>query len=211
MTDAITLDVTDQLNTFNKLASSMDFIISKSMNDISFEKGRKNLSKHMSNELTERNKNFFKPSAIKFKRSNKRSLKIEIFHIKEQLGLQQSGGVELPDGKKLAIPVRRNLSKYAGVPNNKNIPKSLKIDTILKKAPRMNDKSKVYNTKGIKPFIGKRGVYIRVNEGLRLIYVFSEKAKHRKKLINFQKEIERTFNVNLDRYIERQYLKILKG
>ena len=70
MADAITLDVTDQLNTFNKLASSMPFIISKSMNDLSFEKGRKDLSNEMKKDLTERNKSFFNPSRIRVKKSH---------------------------------------------------------------------------------------------------------------------------------------------
>ena len=142
--DAIQFDVTDQLNTFNELADSMDFIISKSINDLSFEKGRKALSDDLKSKTETRNKSFSNPRAIRVKRSNKNNLTVELFHFKEQLGLQQFGGIETPQGKKLAIPIRRNMAKYANVPNNKNIPKSLNINIILEKAPTMQDKTKIY-------------------------------------------------------------------
>lgn len=206
----IELDITKQLDQFNKLASSMNFIVSKSLNDVAFEKGRKNLSNEMKDSLEERNKTFFNPRSIRVSKSSKTNLEVTLYHFKEQLAFQQFGGVETPTGKKLAIPVRKSMSKYAGVPNNKNIPKSLKINTILEKAPRKTGDA-VYKTRGVKPFVKPKGVFIRTDEGLKLLYVFADKAKHTKKLLDFQKEVERTYDVNLERYINRNYLKLLKG
>jgi hypothetical protein len=211
MANAVNLDITKQLNSFTKLQNDMPFIISKAMNDLAFEKGRKDLSEHMKDELETRVKLFSNPSSIRVKKSNKQNLEVELYHIKKELGLQMHTGIERPEGRKLAIPVRINMSRYAGIPADKPIPKSLQIDTILTKSPSVRNKTKIYKTRGVKPFVGKKGVYIRVGEGLRLLYVFADKAIHRKKLINFQKRLELTFNKNFDRYLERQYLRVLKG
>ena len=205
----IEFDITKQLDQFNKLHSSMNYIVSKSMNDIAFEKGRKNLSNEMKDKFETRNKAFSNPRAIKINKSSKDNLEITLFHFKEQLEVQQFGGVETPKGKKLAIPVRKTFANHAGVPNNKVIPKSLKIDTILAKAPR-NRGDAVYKTKGIKPFVKSKGVFIRTDEGLRLLYVFADKATHSKKLLKFQKEVERTYNVNFERFLNKNYLELLK-
>ena len=217
--NAIEFDVTSQLNTFNKLADSMGFIVSKAINDLAYEKGRKSLSIHLSDKLNIKNKVVARTAAIKVDKSNKKNLKIGLFYqlgknpnsnINKWMGLQQYGGTETANGGKLAIPLRDNFARYAGVPRNKNIPKSLRISTIMSKAPSKRDKSRVYTTKGIKPVIGKRGVWARTSEGFKLLYIFKDKAKHSKKSINFQKAMEKTFNTNLERYINRQYLRLLK-
>lgn len=208
--DAIEFDITKNLNQFNKLANSMTFIISKSINSLAFEQGRKAVSKEMNKEFNTTNKYFNSPNAIRIMRANKNKLEVTLYHFKEELGLQQFGGIETPKGNKLAIPVRKSFKKYANVPNNKAIPKSLKIDTIMKKAPR-NRGDSVYKARGIKPFINKRGVFIRTDEGLKLLYVFADKAEHRNKMLNMQKVIENVYNIKIDRYLNREYLKLLKG
>lgn len=208
--DAIEFDVTKNLDQFNKLSSSMTFIMSKSMNDIAFERGRKSVSKEMHDEFETRNRYFNSPNAIKVDKSNKNNLEVTLYHFKEELGLQQFGGIETPQGKKLAIPVRKSLSKYANVPHNKPIPKSLNINTLMQKAPR-NRNDAVYKARGIKPFIKSKGIFIRTDEGLKLLYVFADQAKHRKKMLKMQEMIERTYSINLERYINREYLKLLRG
>ena len=217
--NAIEFDVTDQLNTFNKLSDSMGFIVSKSINDLAKERGRKALANHLLDKLKIRNKIVAKPSSIKIDYSNKKNLKVGLFfqigrdsgsNINKWMGLQQYGGTETGLTGKLAIPLRGNLARFAGVPRNKNIPKSLRISTIMDKAPSVKDKSKVYTTKGIKPVIGKKGVWARTSEGFKLLYIFKDKAEHSKKSINFQKAMEKSFNTNLERYINRQYLRVLK-
>ena len=208
--DAIEFDITDQLDTFNKAASSMEFIISKSMNDVAFSNARKDLSKEMYDNMEIRNKQFGSSRAIRINKSDKNNLTIELYHFKEQMGLQQFGGVELPKSKNLAVPIRKNLSTYAGVPSNKKIPKSLSIPVIMSKAPRKRGDG-IYKTKGVKPFVMSRGVFIRTSAGLKMLYSFVDKATHDKKLFKFQKTLERTYNIKLERNIERNYLKVLKG
>lgn len=206
----IEFDITDTLDKFSKLAESMPFLISKSLNDVAFDRGRKAVSKEIYKTMEVRNKWIASPSRIKVKKSTKTNLEVSLFHVKEVMGLQQFGGTELPKGKKLAIPIRKNLSKYAGVPNNKRIPKGLSIKTIMDKAPR-NRGEATYKTKGVKPFIVSKGIAIRTDAGLRLLYAFASKAQHRKKLLKMQEVIERTYNVNFERFFERNYLKVLKG
>lgn len=206
----IEFDITKQLDSFNKLAGSMDYIISKSLNDVAFNNGRKAVSKEIHENMEVRNKAFASERAIRINKSTKNDLSVTLYHFKEQMGLQQFGGVETPTGKKLAVPIRRNLASYAGAPSNKKIPKSLSIDTIMQKAPRKKGEP-VYRTKGVKPFVTSRGVFIRIDSGLRLLYSFVDKASHDKKLLKFQKIIEKTYNVKLERNIERNYLKVLKG
>ena len=217
--ESIEFDVTGQLNTFNKLSDSMGFIISKSINDLAKERGRKALANHLSDKLNIKNRAVSRPSSIRVDFSNKNNLDVGLFfqlgrdsgiNINKWIGLQQYGGTETASGGKLAIPLRDNLARFAGVPRNKNIPKSLRISTIMSKAPSKRDKSRVYTTKGIKPVIGKRGVWARTSEGFKLLYIFKNKAEHSKKSINFQKAMEKTFNTNLERYINRQYLRLLK-
>jgi len=208
--EAIEFDVTKQLDTFNKLAGSMDFIISKSLNDVAFNNARKDLSKEMHDSMEIRNKQFGSERSIRINKSSKNNLTIELYHFKEQMGLQQFGGIEKPKSKTLAVPIRKNLAKYAGVPNNKKIPKSLSIPVIMSKAPRKKGET-IYKTKGVKPFVMSRGVFIRVNNELRMLYSFVDKATHDKKLFKFQQTIERTYNIKLERNIEKNYLKILKG
>ena len=208
--DAIEFDVTDQLDTFNKAASSMSFIISKSMNDVAFKNARQDVSKDIHKKMEVRNKGFASKNSIRINKSTKQKLQVDLYHFKEQMGLQQFGGKESPTGKKLAIPIRKNMAKYAGVPSSKKIPKGLSIQTIMDRAPRKKGQA-VYKTKGVKPFISKRGVFIRTSEGLRMLYTFADKATHQKKLLKFQKIIERTYNIKLERNIERNYLKVLKG
>jgi len=208
--EAIEFDVTKQLDMFNKAADSTNFILSKSLNDIAFKNARKDVSKDIHKNMEVRNKMFGSERAIRINKSNKNNLTIQLYHFKEQMGLQQFGGVETPKSKKIAVPIRKNLATYAGVANNKKIPKGLSINTIMEKAPRKKGEP-VYKTKGIMPFVTKRGVFIRVDSGLRLIYSFVDKAMHQKRLLKFQRVIERTYNIKLERNIERNYLKILKG
>lgn len=207
---SVEFDVTKQLDTFSKLASSMSFIMSKSLNDVAFNNARQDVSKDINKNMEIRNKMFGSPRAIRVNKSNKNNLTIQLYHFKEQMGLQQFGGVELPESKKLAVPIRRNLSTYASVPNNKKIPKSLSIPVIMQKAPRKKGEQ-VYKTKGVEPFVLNRGVFIRTGSGLKMLYSFVDKAQHDKKLLKFQKVIERTYNIKLERNIEKNYLKILKG
>jgi len=219
--EAIEFDVTKQLDTFNKLANSMDFIISTALNDVAFERGRNALSKEVNQKMTIRNKPMGNKNAIKFHRSTKDKLNVTLyFHLgkksqrnplNESMGLQQTGGAELPKGKKLAIPVRSTFKSYMGVPNTKNIPKRLKIDAILRNAPRKNRHSKNYAWKGINIFTLSRGVFIRVDGDIKMLYTFQDKANHNKKLLRFQEATEITYNKNLERYIDRNYKRILKG
>jgi len=206
----IEFDITKQLDQFNKLASSMNFIVSKSLNDVAFKYGREDFSMEMHNKMEARNKAFSNPRAIKIKKSNKNNLEVTLYHFKEQLEVQQTGGVETPKGKKLAIPVGKTFATHARVPNNKKIPKALSIDTILAKAPR-NRGDAEYKARGIKPFVKPKGVFIRTDEGLRLLYVFADKAIHRKKILKFQKTIERTYNTHLEKELNENYLKLLRG
>lgn len=208
--DAIEFDITDQLDTFNKAASSMSYIISRSLNDVAFNNARADASKDIHRNMEVRNKAFAGKNSIKVNRSSKDNLTVEIYHFKEQMGLQQFGGTELPKSKSLAIPVRKNFAQYAGVGVSKKIPKSLSINEIMKNAPRKKGE-KIYKRKGVEPFILRKGVFIRTSEGLRLLYAFADKAAHDKKLLQMQKIIEKTYNVKLERNIERNYLKVLKG
>ena len=123
--NSIEFDITDQLNTFNKLSDSMAFIVSKSINDLAYEKGRKSLSIHLSDKLNIKNKVVARTAAIKVNRSNKKNLKVGLFYrlgnnpnsnINKWMGLQQYGGTETTSGGKLAIPLRDNFARYAGVP-----------------------------------------------------------------------------------------------
>lgn len=206
----IEFDITNQLDRFNKLSKEMPYIISTALNDIAFKNARKEVSKEMDKTMEIRNKSFGSERAIRIQKSTKQDLSVTLYHFKEQMALQQYGGTELPEGSKLAIPIRKNLAQYAGVPNNKKIPKSLSIPVIMAKAPKKRGQQ-VYKTKGVEPFVLKRGVFIRVGEGLRLLYSFVDKAVHQKKLLKMQEAIERIYNIKLERNIERNYLKILKG
>jgi len=210
MAKAIELDLTNYLDKFNKLSRDMPFIISKSLNDIAFTNARKDVSKDMASIFIVRDNTFSSDRSIKINKSSKNNLTVTIYHFKQMLSLQQFGGTESPTGKSLAIPIRGNLAKYAGVPNNKKIPKALSIPVIMDKAPRKRGEP-VYKVKGVQPFILKRGVFVRQDGALRMLYSFVDKATHEKKLFKFQQIIEKTYNVKLERNIERNYLKVLSG
>ncbi len=205
----IQFDITKQLDTFNKAANQMPYIISKSLNDVAFNNARKDLSAEIYQTMEVRNKAFASERSIRIDKATKKDLTVTLYHFKEQMGLQQFGGTEQPSGSKLAIPIRNNLSKYACVPTNKKIPASLSIQTLMSKAPKSKSEP-VYTTKGVKPFVLKRGVFIRTSDGLRLLYAFVDKATHDKKLFKFQQTVERTYNIKLEINIERNYLKVLK-
>lgn len=207
----IEFDVTKQLDTFNKLASSMTFIVSKALNDVAFNNARSDVSKEIHKNMEVRNKAFSAKNSIRIKRSTKDSLEVMLYHFKEEMGLQQFGGVEKAKSKKLAIPIRKNLSRYANIAHTAKIPKNLSIDEIMKNAPRKRGE-KIYRVgDGIDPFILKRGVFIRTDDGIRMLYVFADQAQHKKRLLEFKRVIERTYNVKLEKNIERNYLKLLKG
>ena len=211
--DPIEFDITDTLDKFNKLANDMPFLISKSMNDLAFERGRKALVGDMEKTLKKRERWYFNPARIKVKRSSKKKHVVTLFHQDESLGLQEHGGVELPKSKKLAVPIRRNFNKYVGVSNSKKIPKSLSIQQIMSKAPRSRSQAK-YKTKGVEPFILPKGVYIRTDDGasgIRMLYAFKSRAKHTKKPLDFQKTIDILYAKNFERYFARNYLRVLKG
>ena len=206
----IKLDITKQLDQFNKLHSSMNFLISKSMNDVAFKNARKDAQRHMKKELEIKNKQFVYLKTFRVKKSHKDNLEVTLFHIKEALKLQQFGGVENAKSGKMAIPIRKNFAKFAGVSMRKEIPDSLSINTVMKNAPRSRSQA-IYETNGVKPFIGKKGVYIRTQSGLRLLYVFKDKATHTQKLLDFQKVIEKSFNDNFEDELNKNYMKLLKA
>ncbi len=206
----IKIDITKQLDQFNKMHSSMNFLISKSMNNVAFQKARKDAQKHMRKELEIKNKQFVYLKTFHVKKSHKDNLEVTLFHIKEALKLQQFGGVENAKSGKMAIPIRKNFAKYAGVSMKKEIPDSLNINTVMKNAPRSRSQA-TYESNGVKPFIGKKGVYIRTSNGLRLLYVFKDKAKHTKKLLDFQKVIEKSFNDNFEEELNKNYKKLLRS
>ena len=137
----ITLDITKQLDQFNKIHSSMNFLISKSMNQVAFKNARKDTQRHMKKELEIKNKQFVYLKTFHVKKSHKDNLEVTLFHIKEALKLQQYGGVENAKGGKMAIPIRKNFARYAGVSMKKEIPDSLNINTVMKKAPRSRSQS----------------------------------------------------------------------
>lgn len=205
----IDLDITKQLDQFNKMASDMPFIISKSINNLAFERGRDSFSKEMNKEFVVRDKNFSSAKSIRVDKSDKKNLQISLYHVKKELGLQQFGGIETPKGKKLAIPNRKTLSSYAGVSNTKKIPKALDINTLMNNAPRSRS-DKAYATKGLKPFVLNKGIFIRTSSGLRALYTFKSEAQHNKEMIDFQKNIERTYNANIERFLNREYLRLIK-
>jgi len=206
----IKIDITKQLDQFDKMHSSMNFLISKSMNNIAFQKSRKEVQKHMRKELEVKNKQFVYLKTFQVKKSHKNNLELSLFHVKESLKFQQFGGVESAKGGKMAIPIRKNFAKYAGVSMKKEIPDSLSINTLMKNAPRSRSQS-TYQAKGVKPFIGKKGVYIRTQSGLKLLYVFKNKAVHTKKLLDFQKVLEKSFNDNFESELNTQYKKLLRS
>ncbi len=205
----IVFDITKQLDGFNKIANQMPFIISKSINDIAFQHARQDASDEFKSRMESRDAYFSGKNAFRIKKSSKTNLTVSIYHFKEELGLQQYGGIEKAKGKYIAVPIRSNLAKFAGVAQNKKIPKRLTISTLMDKAPR-NRSHPTYKTGGIKPFILKHGVYIRTWDGLRMIYSFVEEAKHMKKLFKMQRMIERTYNIHLEDYIDKQYKAILQ-
>ncbi len=206
----IKMDITKQLDQFSKMHSSMNFIISKSMNNVAFQKSRKEAQRHMRKELEIKNKQFVYLKTFRVKKSHKNNLEVTLFHIKEALKLQQFGGVENAKSGKMAIPIRKNFAKYAGVSMKKEIPDSLNINTVMRNAPR-NRGQTVYESNGVKPFVGKKGVYIRTSNGLRLLYVFKDKATHTKKLLDFQKVIEKSFNDNFEEELNKNYLKLIRS
>jgi len=212
MTQPIVFDITKQLNQLNGLASSMPYIIKESLNKVAFEKGRDEVSNEMINEFEDRNKYFNSKNAIRVLRASKQSLEVTLYHFKEELGLQQFGGIETPKGKKLGIPVRKNLAAYAGVGQTQNIPKPLSLNNLMQNAPRKRMPEKgAYKVKGIKPFILNRGIFIRVDDSLRMLYSFVDKAEHQKKLLKMQEVIEKVYNENLENYLNDFYIKLLKG
>lgn len=210
MADAITFDITGHLDTFNKLADDMPFIISKSMNDVAFKDARPDLSKDMQTSLIIRSKGITRNTMFQVVKSNKKNLEVEMFHRVPGIGLQQSGGTETPKGKKLAIPNRKNLSKFMGVSEKKIIPKRLKIETIMKKAPSSRNEA-TYTTSGKKVFILPSGVYIRMGNDIKAIYHFVDKATHSNKTFDFQGVMEKSFNRRFTKRFNVNYLKILKG
>lgn len=204
----IVFDITKQLDGFNKIANQMPFIISKSINDIAFQHARQDASDEFKSRMESRDAYFSGKNAFRIKKSSKTNLTVSIYHFKEELGLQQHGGIEKAKGKYIAVPIRSNLAKFAGVAQNKKIPKRLTISTLMDKAPKKRGET-IYKTSGVKPFVLKHGIYIRTENGLRMLYAFVEQGAHIKKLLKLQKRIERTYNIHLEDYIDKQYKAIL--
>jgi len=205
--EAIEFDITDQLDTFNKLANDMPYIISRALNDTAFKDMRKSFSKEMHRDLKIKNKNFASEKAFKVKKSKKENLTIEVHHKKEELGLQQFGGVELPKSKKLAIPLRANMARYAGFARGKSLTKksTVSVGKLLEKE-KSNSKIKGHTVRST-----KEGIYLRDKEHLRKIYTFVDKATHNKKTIDFQKTAIETINRRFERHLNHWYLKVLKN
>lgn len=210
MSTSITFDITDHLNGFNKLAGDMSFLISKSMNDVAFKDSREALSKDMTKSLTIRNKGIASKFMFRVEKSNKKDLTVIMEHKVPGIGLQQRGGIETPKSKKLAIPHRKNMSRYMGISQKRNIPKRLRIDTIMKKAPKSRSDTKIYRTSSKKVFILPSGVYIRVGKDLRAIYYFVEKATHTDKNFKFQDIMTKSYERRFTKRFNVNYLKQLK-
>lgn len=203
--EAIEFDITDQLDTFNKLSKDMPYIISRALNDTAYKDMRKSFSKEMISDLKVKNKNFASDKAFKVKTSKKENLSVEVYHKKKELGLQQFGGVELPKSKKLAIPLRVNLERYADFARGESLTKGSKV-SVGKLLEKEKNKSKlnkhtVHSTKD--------GIYLRDGEHLRKIYAFVDKAAHEKKTIDFQKVAIETMNKRFSRHLNHWYLKVL--
>lgn len=209
MANSITFDITDHLDGFNKLASDMPYLISRSMNDVAFKDARGDLSKDMTKSLIIRSKGITSNFMFKIVKSDKTNLEVIMFHKVTNMGLQQRGGTELPKSKKLAIPNRKNISKYLGVSENKNIPKRLKIQTIMSKAPRSRSQA-VYNVSGKKVFVLPSGVFVRIGKDLKAIYYFVDKAVHTDKGFHFQKTMARSYERRFTKRFNVNYLKELK-
>ena len=214
--NAIEFDVTDTLDKYNKLASSMPFIISKAQNSLAFERGRKSLSKHLNSRLDIKAKAMTKVNAIKVIKSDKKNLTTILkFHLgamnktnplNASMELQQKGGTEQSSGGKLAIPHRGNMARYGKFPRSKALTKKSPM-SINKVLDKVNSKKKI-NKHHV--FVKSNGVYLGVGKESKLLYSFVEKARHNKKLIDFQKAVEIVYNKNFDRYFQREYLRLLK-
>ncbi len=203
--EAIEFDITEQLDTFNKLSKDMPYIISRAMNDTAFDGMRKSFSKEMHSDLKVKNSNFASEKAFKVNKSNKNHLVVEVHHKKEELGLQQFGGVELPKSKKLAIPLRTNMARYGGFARGKSLTKKSHM-SVGKLLDKEKSNSKI---KGHTVYSTKDGVYLRDKDHLRKIYTFVDKATHNKKTIDFQKASVDTFNRRFARHLNYWYLKVL--
>ncbi len=213
----IEFDVTKTLDKYNKLSSSIPYIISKAQNSLSYEKGRSSLSMHLNSRLDIKAKAMKNKTAIKFTRSKKTDLTSTMyFHLGKQsdttnqlnkmMSLQQDGGTERAKTKKLAIPHRGNMARYGGLPRKKPLTKrsALSINKVMEKAD--NNKK----IKGHSIIVKSNGVFLGVGKTLKLLYTFIEKAEHNKKLIDFQKAVEIVYNKNFDRYFQREFLRELK-
>lgn len=213
----IEFDVTGVLDKFNKLSSSMPFLISKASNEVAFKRGRKALSNELNATLDVKAKAMGKVNAIKVIKSDKNNLSNTLFFhlgsqgktntLNQMMELQQKGGTEDAKTGKLAIPHRGNMSKYAGLPRSKPLTRRspLGINKIMDKA---QNKGRV---KGHRVFIKPNGVYLDIGKEAKLLYSFVDKANHNKKLLKFQKAVEIVYNKNFERFFEREYLKALKG
>lgn len=211
MSQSITFDITDHLDGFNKLSKDMAFLVSKSMNDVAFLDSREALSKDMVKSLTIRSKGIASKFMFQVVKSNKQNLEVIIFHKVPGVGLQQHSGTETPKSKKLAIPNRKNMSRYLGVSKNKNIPKRLKIDTIMKKAPRSRAGAGApYTTGGKKLFILPSGIYTRIGKELRAVYNFVDQATHSSPNFHFQHTMERSYERRFTKRFNINYLNRLR-
>ncbi|MDA0778327.1 MAG: hypothetical protein O3C19_04570 [Bacteroidetes bacterium] len=203
----ITLDITSYLDKFNKLAKDMPFLISKSMNDVAFQDSRKQLSQDMEKNLIIRSKNIKSLKMFQIEKSTKTDLKVEIKHKILNLGLQQFGGVEKG---KLAIPNRENMALFLGVPNKKVIPPSLRIKTIMKRAPRSRSEARRYKVKSRNLFILDTGVFMRVGNDIKAVYHFVDEARHTKKGFDMQSSVEFSYNKRFSKRFNVNYLKELR-
>ena len=203
--ESIEFDITEQLDTFNKLANDMPYIISRAMNDTAFDDMRKSFSKEMHRDLNIKNDFIANEQAFRVKRSKKENLTVEVLHKKKEIGLQQFGGVELPKKKKIAIPLRTNMARYGAFARNKALTRDSKMSTrklfVAERRKNEINGHTVHST--------KEGIYLRDKDHLRKIYNFVDKATHSKKPLDFQKVAIDTFNRRFERHLNHWYLKVL--
>ena len=204
------LDVTDMLDQFNDLASSMNYLIAKSANDTAFQDTRKEAGRSMESELIIRSKNISKPYMFQIDRANKNKLEISIKHRVLGVGYQQFGGTETPDGKNLAIPNRESMQRNLNISNNSLIPKKFRTPNIMSKAKKIGNKHPIAIIGKDKFIIKDTGIFIVKGRTMDSIYNFVNSASHSDKSFNLQEIMIKSFNKRFYRRFNVNYLRQLK-
>ena len=206
----LTFDTTKTLDQFKGLASSMNYLISKTANDIAFLDTRKAASKQMESDFIIRSKNITKSYMFKVERANKNNLIVKLEHKVLGIGFQQFGGTETPNGKSLAIPNRESIERNLGISTNKLIPKKFGVAKILSKARKVGDRPAVAKVGKNSLMVRHNGIFILKDSGLQAIYHFVDKASHNKKPFNLQEIMIKSFNQRFARRFNVNYLKQIK-